>query len=91
MFYSHEILRKKGKFGIVWLAATCRQRITRRDIWRVNVADSSDDIMEILNRTPVALRRTGPLSLYLSSQLMFGLVYVTSKQYQMLLGTDFLY
>ncbi|GFQ77385.1 rad21_Rec8_N domain-containing protein [Trichonephila clavata] len=85
MFYSHEILRKKGKFGIVWLAATCKKRVTRRDIWRVNVADSSDDIIEILNRHPVALRRTGPLSLYLSSQLMFGLVYVTSKQYQMLL------
>ncbi|GFU09359.1 rad21_Rec8_N domain-containing protein [Nephila pilipes] len=85
MFYSHEILRKKGKFGIIWLAATCKRRITRRDIWKVNVADSSDDIIEILSRHPAALRRTGPLSLYLSSQLMFGLVYITGKQYQILL------
>ncbi|XP_055950990.1 uncharacterized protein LOC129985103 [Argiope bruennichi] len=36
-------------------------------------------------RHPVANRRTAPLSLYLASQLMFGLTYVCAKQHQFLL------
>ncbi|GBM26883.1 hypothetical protein AVEN_264741-1 [Araneus ventricosus] len=85
MFYSHEILQKRGKFGIIWLAATCRQRITKRDIWRVNVANSCEDVIDTVMRRPVAERRSAPLSLYLASQLMFGLTYVSAKQHEFLL------
>ncbi|GIY38905.1 rad21_Rec8_N domain-containing protein [Caerostris darwini] len=67
------------------LAATSKQKITKRDIWRVNVANCSNDVIDIVNKNPIALRRGAPFSLYLSSQLMFGLAYVTGKQYEMLL------
>lgn len=70
MFYNHDILsRRKTGLGIVWLAATLGdrsivRRLTRREILRVDIDKACDYVR----------RPTEPLSLRLSSQLMYGVV-----------------
>lgn len=43
MFYSNELLSlKKGRFGILWLAATRGTvHVNKRDVMSVNIAQSS--------------------------------------------------
>ncbi|XP_046327477.2 meiotic recombination protein REC8 homolog isoform X1 [Haliotis rufescens] len=88
MFYSHDILQKRGgKFGIVWVAATRSSELTRREYMSVRVKRTCDDIIDyILLRVPSTTRgRTRPrFSLYLSAQLMYGTVKVFRKQHQFL-------
>lgn len=70
MFYNHDILsRRKTGLGIVWLAATLGdrsivRRLSRKEILNVDIGGACEYVR----------RPTEPLSLRLSSQLMFGLV-----------------
>ncbi|KAK3599440.1 hypothetical protein CHS0354_036456 [Potamilus streckersoni] len=89
MFYSQDILSKRGgKFGIIWLAATRMHQLTRRDIFSVTVSKACNDIIDYILLRAQPLRPGGPrprLSLYLSSQLMFGVVQVYHRQQEYLL------
>ncbi|KAL3864935.1 hypothetical protein ACJMK2_006578 [Sinanodonta woodiana] len=89
MFYSQDILSKRGgKFGIIWLAATRIHQLTRRDISNVTVSKACNDIIDyiLLRAPPIRPGGTRPrLSLYLSSQLMFGVVQVYYRQQEYLL------
>ncbi|KAL5016825.1 hypothetical protein ScPMuIL_006414 [Solemya velum] len=90
MFYSQDILQKRGgRFGVVWLAALRFSQLSRRDLCSINVRKTCDEIIDyILLRMP-PLRAGGGrprFSLYLSSQLMYGVVRVFSKQQEFLLG-----
>ncbi|XP_033633636.1 meiotic recombination protein REC8 homolog [Asterias rubens] len=86
MFFSQDILKKRGgKFGIVWIAATkCRSvSLSKRDYFTVSISKTCDDIMKYvcLKAEPVKHHGAHPrLSLYLSSQLMFGVAKVYEKQ-----------
>ncbi|GAC96744.1 meiotic cohesin complex subunit Rec8 [Pseudozyma hubeiensis SY62] len=80
MFYNHDILsRRKTGLGIVWLAATLGdrsivRRLTRKDILTVNIAGACEYVR----------RPTEPLSLRLSSQLMYGVVKLFLHRTQLL-------
>ena len=41
MFYSKEILGKKGPLAIIWLAATLEKRLKREQVSTTNVAGSA--------------------------------------------------
>ncbi|XP_077992813.1 meiotic recombination protein REC8 homolog [Glandiceps talaboti] len=83
MFYSYEILERRGRFGVVWLAATKAGKLTRKDYSRVNVRRTCDDIIKVIKLKGVSSRphKNKPrFSLYLSAQLMYGVVCVFEKQ-----------
>eukprot|EP00127_Corallochytrium_limacisporum_P002841 Clim_evm20s142 gene=Clim_evmTU20s142 len=72
MFYSHELLAKKGgKLAIIWLAATCpKQKLTKAQTNRVDVGAACHDVMD-----PPA-----PLALRLSATLLFGISRIQEKK-----------
>ncbi|XP_035990400.1 meiotic recombination protein REC8 homolog [Fundulus heteroclitus] len=89
MFYYPAVLnRRSGCFATIWLVATKGIKVPRRDILGVNVKRTCDDIMNYL------LERVAPpqpglpkprFSLYLSSQLQYGVVLVFHRQCTILL------
>eukprot|EP00871_Galdieria_phlegrea_P006113 jgi/Galph1/98/GphlegSOOS_G4820.1 len=71
MFYSTEILTKKGPLGKVWLAATVgKDRIQKKFALDVSVASLCNEVMR--PPTPYALR--------LSAQLMLGICRIFEKK-----------
>ncbi|XP_054712996.1 uncharacterized protein LOC129222509 [Uloborus diversus] len=60
------------------LAATSPRRLSRRELSTVNIPRSSNDIIGVI--TTVSGQRRERFSLYLSSQLMYGLAYVNRVQ-----------
>ncbi|XP_023932118.1 meiotic recombination protein REC8 homolog [Lingula anatina] len=89
MFYSHDVLQRKGgKFGIIWIAATRGVHLTRREYYGVNVDRTCRQIIDYITLRARPVRPGGSVprfSLYLSSQLMFGVVKVYNRQ------TEYLY
>lgn len=70
MFYSIDLLSAhRGKFGIIWLAATrVRKQLSRKELNSVNIVTACNEITSyILGETQIRL------SLYLASQLTFGI------------------
>ncbi|GFR94460.1 meiotic recombination protein REC8 homolog [Elysia marginata] len=88
MFYSHVHLRKNGRFGLVWLAATQSRLLSRRELAAINVSMTVTNIQEHFPGSVVQDVNNRPrrFSLYLSSQLMYGSVKVLQKQWEFLLG-----
>ncbi|XP_028831943.1 meiotic recombination protein REC8 homolog isoform X2 [Denticeps clupeoides] len=90
MFYYPAVLHyRHGCFATIWLAATKGKVMKRRDYLKVNVQRTCDDIMNyVLVRAPppqAGLPRPR-LSLYLSTQLQYGVVLVYHRQCEILLG-----
>ncbi|XP_071828279.1 meiotic recombination protein REC8 homolog isoform X2 [Apostichopus japonicus] len=86
MFYSQEILQKRGgKFGIVWLAATRAAVLTKKDYYSVQVAKICNDLLQHITLRISQRGAKQRFSLYLSSQLMFGITKVHGKQASYLL------
>ncbi|XP_039972564.1 meiotic recombination protein REC8 homolog [Xiphias gladius] len=89
MFYYPTVLKHHtGCFSTIWLVATKGIRVTRRDFLKVNVKSTCDDIMNyVLERVPPP--RPGlprpRFSLYLSSQLQYGIIVVYHRQCAILL------
>lgn len=73
MFYSQIILAKKGPLGKVWLAAHWDRKLTKQQIYAVDIAQKAEQIME--PEVPLALRVSG--------HLLLGLVriYATKMRY----------
>ncbi|XP_072249374.1 meiotic recombination protein REC8 homolog [Leuresthes tenuis] len=89
MFYYPVVLKHHtGCFSTIWLVATKGIKVPRRDFLKVNVKSTCDDIMNyVLERVP-APRPGLPrprFSLYLSSQLQYGVVVVYHRQCVILL------
>ncbi|XP_041923976.1 REC8 meiotic recombination protein b isoform X2 [Alosa sapidissima] len=84
MFYYPEVLQhQSGCFSTIWLAATKGIRITRREVLKVNVIRTCEDIIEyvLVKVPPVHPSLPRPrFSLYLSSQLHYGVVIVYHRQ-----------
>ncbi|XP_037532555.1 meiotic recombination protein REC8 homolog [Nematolebias whitei] len=89
MFYYPAVLqRHTGCFSTIWLVATKGIKVPRRDFMKINVINTCDDIMNyLLERVPPP--RPGlprpRFSLYLSSQLQYGVVVVYHRQCAILL------
>ncbi|XP_031708889.1 meiotic recombination protein REC8 homolog [Anarrhichthys ocellatus] len=84
MFYYPTVLKRhSGCFSTIWLVATKGIRVRRRDFLQVNVKRTCDDIMDyVLEQVPPP--RPGlprpRFSLYLSSQLQYGVILVYHRQ-----------
>ncbi|XP_029593695.1 meiotic recombination protein REC8 homolog isoform X2 [Salmo trutta] len=89
MFFSPSVLnRHTGCFSTIWLAATKGIKIPRKDFLKVNVQRTCNDIMDyVLVRVPPPLPGLPRprFSLYLSSQLQYGVIIVYHRQCGMLL------
>ncbi|KRX64859.1 Meiotic recombination protein REC8 -like protein [Trichinella sp. T9] len=84
MFYSHNLLcRKNGKFFHVWIAAMNRKKLNRRDCLNVNVTKICQELMRYF---PENSNQTKSFSLYLCSQLMYGIVVIFSDQVKYMLS-----
>ncbi|KAF4089578.1 hypothetical protein AMELA_G00067510 [Ameiurus melas] len=89
MFYYPNVLNHRtGCFAIIWLAATKARKMNRRDLLKVNIQSTCTDIMDyvLVRVPPLAAGLPRPrFSLYLSSQLQYGVVLVFHRQCQLLL------
>ncbi|KAM9852092.1 meiotic recombination protein REC8 homolog [Aulostomus maculatus] len=89
MFYYPAVLKRHtGCFATIWLVATKGVRVPRRDFLKVNVKSTCENIMNyVLEQVPPP--RPGlprpRFSLYLSSQLQYGLIVVYHRQCAILL------
>lgn len=70
MFYSVQLLAKKGPLGTVWIAGHLDKRLKRNQIHETNISSSVDSIIN-----PEA-----PLALRLSGQLLLGVVRIYSRK-----------
>ncbi|XP_054903513.1 meiotic recombination protein REC8 homolog [Poeciliopsis prolifica] len=84
MFYYPAVLnRRSGCFSTIWLVATKGIKVPRRDFLKVNVKRTCDDIMNyVLEKVAPPQPGLPPprFSLYLSSQLQYGVVLVYHRQ-----------
>ncbi|CAL8321086.1 unnamed protein product [Boreogadus saida] len=89
MFYYPNVLhRHTGCFSTIWLAATKGIKMNRRELMKVNVGRTCEDIMDyVLVRVPPPTPDLPKprFSLYLSSQLQYGVVIVYHNQCRFLL------
>ncbi|XP_061570048.1 REC8 meiotic recombination protein b [Cololabis saira] len=89
MFYYPNVLqRHTGCFSTIWLAATRGIQVTRREMLRVNVKLTCVDIVKYVTSQVPSLGPNQPkprFSLYLSSQLQYGVVVVYHRQCSFLL------
>ncbi|CAG8462848.1 27313_t:CDS:10 [Dentiscutata erythropus] len=77
MFYSKEILtRKKGGFGIIWLAATLGSRSSLRKLSKKEV-----NSVNLVKACEYVTSPPEPLALRLTSNLMIGISRVYNQQY----------
>ncbi|XP_068614160.1 meiotic recombination protein REC8 homolog [Brachionichthys hirsutus] len=89
MFYYPPVLKRhSGCFSTIWLVATKGIRVRRQDFLKVSIENTCDDIMTyVLEQVPPpqpGLPRPR-FSLYLSSQLQYGVVIVFHRQCAILL------
>ncbi|BDA47997.1 probable double-strand-break repair protein rad21 homolog at N-terminal half [Coccomyxa sp. Obi] len=70
MFYSTQILAKKGPLGTIWIASHLDRRLKRHQVFETNISITVDSIIN-----PEA-----PLALRLSGQLLLGVVKVHQKK-----------
>ncbi|XP_026218374.1 REC8 meiotic recombination protein b isoform X1 [Anabas testudineus] len=84
MFYYPNVLhRHTGCFSTIWLAATRGIRVTRRELLKVDVKRTCRDILEYVTAQvppPQPHLPRPQFSLYLSSQLQYGVVIVFHRQ-----------
>ncbi|KAJ1450283.1 Rec8 like protein-domain-containing protein [Pelagophyceae sp. CCMP2097] len=73
MFYSSLILQKSGPYAHIWLAATFEKKLSKQQVFTINIEQSVDSI----------INPTAPLALRLSANLLLGVVriYVRKTQY----------
>ena len=84
MFYSVEVLGRKGRFGLVWLMVTQREKAKsrRKEILLYNVAEAVEELLKALPGTAKDGRRK--FSLYLSAQLTLGLARLLHRKAEIL-------
>lgn len=87
MFYSTDLLRRGGRFNVVWILGMLdnprekTSKVNKKDILRVNIKTSSKFIQEHLSPT-----MQNSFSLRLSSVLMFGITQVLVRRARFLLA-----
>ncbi|KAJ9558351.1 hypothetical protein OSB04_012965 [Centaurea solstitialis] len=74
MFYSHNLLARKGPLGTVWYAAHLQNKLKRDNYVTVNIPSTVEQIMN--PQVPIALRMSG--------YLLLGVVRIYSKKVEYL-------
>eukprot|EP00898_Chlorokybus_atmophyticus_P000412 jgi/Chlat1/1371/Chrsp119S01784 len=70
MFYSHQILARKGPLGTIWIAAHLDRKLRKAQVYETDIEQSVDTIM--YPKVPIALR--------LSANLMLGVVRIYNRK-----------
>jgi cohesin complex subunit SCC1 len=70
MFYSNQILARKGPLGLVWLAAHLDRQLKRQQVNAASIPASVDSLLD--PEVPLALR--------LSGQLLLGVVRIYARK-----------
>jgi len=70
MFYSNQILARKGPLGLVWIAAHMDRQLKRQQINSTSIPASVDTLLD--PEVPLALR--------LSGQLLLGVVRIYARK-----------
>ena len=70
MFYSNQILARKGPLGLVWIAAHLDRQLKRQQINSTSIPASVDTLLD--SEVPLALR--------LSGQLLLGVVRIYDRK-----------
>ena len=76
MFYSRELLSKRGPLGTIWLAGSYLRKLTKATILSSNLVQMCDDV----ENPPV------PLALPTQSTLLFGVVCIEKRKAGYLFG-----
>lgn len=76
MFYSENILAKKGPLANIWLAANWDRKLSKVQILHTNITDAIEDLVHA-DLPPMALR--------LSGQLLLGVSKIYGRQVKYLL------
>ncbi|KAK2983361.1 hypothetical protein RJ640_010738 [Escallonia rubra] len=74
MFYSRQLLARKGPLGQIWMAATMHAKIYRKDLDKLNIIKICEEI----------LNPSVPMALRLSGILMGGVVIVYERKVKLL-------
>ncbi|KAI3510769.1 hypothetical protein L1887_17906 [Cichorium endivia] len=74
MFYSHNLLARKGPLGTVWCAAHLQNKLKKSNYITVNIPSTVEQIMN--PQVPIALRMSG--------HLLLGVVRIYSKKVEYL-------
>ncbi|KAI3697363.1 hypothetical protein L6452_30335 [Arctium lappa] len=74
MFYSHNLLARKGPLGTVWCAAHLQNKLKKSNYVTVNIPSTVEQIMN--PQVPIALRMSG--------HLLLGVVRIYSKKVEYL-------
>lgn len=94
MFYSVQLLAKKGPLGTVWIAGHLDKRLKRNQIYETNISNSVGGLppalRQVLSFDPAAhhaeatadsiINPEAPLALRLSGQLLLGVVRIYSRK-----------
>lgn len=75
MFYSYQLLTKKGPLGRIWLAGTVRSKLTRRHVQESDIVTLTESVLD----PPM------PLALRLSAVLLLGLCVIYQRKCSYLL------
>ncbi|KAK1359404.1 hypothetical protein POM88_043878 [Heracleum sosnowskyi] len=75
MFYSHQLLSKKGALGTIWVAAHSHKTLKKEDVSNTNISSSVDKIL--LDEVPVVTYR-------ILAYLLLGVVRIYSKKVEYL-------
>ena len=78
MFYSRELLSRRGPLGTIWLAGSYLRRLDKRVILQANVVTMCEEVQN----PPV------PLALPTQSTLLLGVVNIEQRKSKYLLGTS---
>lgn len=76
MFYSNQILARKGPLGLVWIAAHLDRQLKRQQINSTSIPASVDTLLD--SEVPLALR--------LSGQLLLGVVRIYARKVGLQMG-----
>lgn len=75
MFYSQQLLSKKGSLGTIWVAAHSHKKLNKEDVSNTNISSSVDKIL--LDEVPVITYR-------ILAYLLLGVVRIYSKKVEYL-------
>ena len=93
MFYTQQVLSRRGSLGTIWIAAHLDKKLKRQQISDTDIRESvgkrcrqgSETDTLVCAVSDMIMNPEAPFALRLSSQLLFGLVRVYRRQVTYLL------
>jgi cohesin complex subunit SCC1 len=88
MFYSAQIISKGGPLRIIWIASYSDKKVKKNEVEKVNLQETIDQVSQLAEEGPLALRLTGHLllgvSLIYNRQVTYLLADSQHQQQQLL-------